>query len=145
MLGEQNRQSMPNDVSPQNNVFVGLKKRHQFLQIQGNGIRIVKPDLMLFARENDLPEQCGVGFVATKKFGNAVRRNRAKRRLRALVASLKGAQFPGGWNLVLVARNKTDNVTATVLRTQLQDALANVQHKHARRASAKPRIARNRP
>ncbi len=145
MLGEQNRQLMPNDVSPQNNVFVGLKKRHQFLQVQGDGIRIVKPDLMLFARKNDLPEQCGVGFVATKKFGNAVRRNRAKRRLRALVASLSGAQFPGGWNVVLAARNNTDTVCAPVLRTQLQEALAHVQHKHARRTTAKPRLAPNRP
>ena len=51
--------------------------------------------------EADLPR---VGFTATKKIGNAVARNRAKRRLRALAREvLNGAARPG-WDYVLVAR-----------------------------------------
>ncbi|MBV7408162.1 ribonuclease P protein component [Maritimibacter sp. DP1N21-5] len=45
-----------------------------------------------------------VGFTASKKTGNAVMRNRAKRRMRELaraVISLKGRD---GWDYVLVAR-----------------------------------------
>jgi|SaaInl8_200m_RNA_FD_contig_41_447268_length_3005_multi_6_in_0_out_0_4 ribonuclease P protein component len=35
--------------------------------------------------------QNNVGFVASKKVGNAVKRNRSKRRLRALFASVTGS------------------------------------------------------
>ena len=45
-----------------------------------------------------------VGFTASKKIGNAVLRNRAKRRLRAVArAVLTGAGRPG-WDYVLVAK-----------------------------------------
>jgi ribonuclease P protein component len=45
-----------------------------------------------------------LGFTASKKIGNAVLRNRAKRRLRALAAQvLPGLAHPG-WDYVLVAR-----------------------------------------
>jgi ribonuclease P protein component len=45
-----------------------------------------------------------VGFTASKKIGNAVLRNRAKRRLReAARAVLPGLAHPG-WDYVLVAR-----------------------------------------
>lgn len=45
-----------------------------------------------------------VGFTASKKIGNAVARNRAKRRLRAVArAVLPGFAGPG-WDYVLVAR-----------------------------------------
>lgn len=46
----------------------------------------------------------GVGFTASKKVGGAVRRNRAKRRLReaARVALAFGGQ--SGWDYVFIAR-----------------------------------------
>jgi len=45
-----------------------------------------------------------VGFTASKKIGNAVARNRAKRRLRALARSLLPTLAQSGWDYVLVAR-----------------------------------------
>ena len=45
-----------------------------------------------------------VGFTASKKIGNAVARNRAKRRLRALVREVLAASARPGWDYVLVAK-----------------------------------------
>ncbi len=45
-----------------------------------------------------------LGFTASKKIGNAVLRNRAKRRLRALAREVLPALAQPGWDYVLVAR-----------------------------------------
>lgn len=45
-----------------------------------------------------------IGFTASKKIGNAVARNRAKRRLRAIARSLLPRLAHPGWDYVLVAR-----------------------------------------
>jgi len=46
-----------------------------------------------------------VGYTASKKVGNAVFRNRAKRRLRAVVRDVLGARdMPGTEDYVLIAR-----------------------------------------
>jgi ribonuclease P protein component len=45
-----------------------------------------------------------VGFTASKKVGNAVMRNRAKRRLRALAREVLAQEARPGWDYVLVAR-----------------------------------------
>lgn len=45
-----------------------------------------------------------VGFTASKKIGNAVARNRAKRRLRALAREVLAGAGRQGWDYVLVAK-----------------------------------------
>ena len=54
------------------------------------------------ARGDDLAPR--VGFTASKKIGNAVARNRAKRRLRAAVQEVLRPLAQPGWDYVLVAR-----------------------------------------
>lgn len=62
-----------------------------------------------------------VGFTASKKVGNAVARNRAKRRLRAIAREVLPTLGRPGWDYVLVARPE-----ATIARP-FADLLADLQ------------------
>jgi ribonuclease P protein component len=53
------------------------------------------------------PGKVRVGFTASKKIGNAVNRNRAKRRLRAAASQLLPLLGRDGHDYVLVARGTT--------------------------------------
>ena len=78
------------------------------------------------AREDDtgLPR---IGFTATKKIGNAVARNRAKRRMRALAREVLASAALPGWDYVMVARPNATTVRAYAdLRADLTDALTSV-------------------
>ena len=75
------------------------------------------------ARGDDNP-LVRVGFTASKKIGNAVFRNRAKRRLRALVREVLPGMARAGWDYVLVARPEaTVSRDFADLRRDLEGAL----------------------
>jgi ribonuclease P protein component len=85
-----------------------LKKRADFLRA-ARGIRRVESAITLetcFTPEA-LPGRLRVGFTASKKIGNAVARNRAKRRLRAAASQLLPLLGRPGHDYVLVARGTT--------------------------------------
>lgn len=72
-----------------------LKKRHHFVQAANSGRRCRTSSVLVQAHSvcsDPVLEQsaacCWVGFTATRKLGGAVVRNRAKRRLRAVVREL---------------------------------------------------------
>jgi len=102
-----------------------LRKRADFLRAasarrQGTG------GFLLQARNRDDGSPAiRLGFTASKKIGNAVFRNRAKRRLRAVAQQVLPALARPGWDYVLVARPE-----ATVSRpfTDLLDDLATAMH-----------------
>lgn len=86
-----------------------LKKRRQFLAAAQAGNKQVSPAFVVQARsrtESDFHEDgLGLGFTASKKVGNAVERNRAKRRMRALTRDcLTPAQAEQTKDLVVIAR-----------------------------------------
>jgi ribonuclease P protein component len=71
--------------------------------------------------ENSSPVR--VGFTATKKLGNAVARNRARRRLKE-AARLTLAEMPlQGVELVLICRKETAEIPFETLRANLKTAL----------------------
>lgn len=92
-----------------------LKRRPDFLAVAASGAYSAAPGLVLQAKRHDAgadPARIGVGFTVTRKVGNAVTRNRAKRRLRALAARMLPRHARFAHDYVLVAR-----MTGTVERS----------------------------
>ena len=92
--------------------LVMLTKRADFLRA-ANGRRQGTPGIHLQALKRAEGEVPGirVGYTCSKKVGNAVARNRAKRRLREVARLVLPAEGRAGWDYVLVGRN---TVTATL-------------------------------
>lgn len=92
-----------------------LKKRRQFLAAAASGKKHVAKGMVVQARERDpqepsavrLGERLALGFTASKKVGNAVARNRAKRRLRAIAQEVLADRPQAAVDLVLIARKET--------------------------------------
>ena len=86
-----------------------LKKRADFLRA-AKGVRRVEGAVTLETCKTPpdiATDTCRVGFTASRKIGNAVARNRAKRRLRAAASQLLPLLGRGGHDYVLVARAST--------------------------------------
>ena len=64
-----------------------------------------------------------IGFTASRKVGNAVARNRAKRRLRALSMEVMTQHAMPGRDYVLIARQTTPTRDYSALRGDLERAL----------------------
>jgi len=84
-----------------------FKKRKDFLRVAA-GFHIVTRNLVLQAtRSLSEADDVWVGFTATKKIGNAVCRNKSKRRLRAVAReTLKKYAIPHV-DYIFIARNST--------------------------------------
>ena len=112
-----------------------LKKRSEFLAVAAANRRWTMPGLVLQAKPTRTPQDkidspdaeeasgaphLRVGFTATKKIGNAVIRNRAKRRLRAAARETLPLSARAGHDYVLVAR-------AGILTRDFQALLGDIQ------------------
>jgi ribonuclease P protein component len=91
-----------------------LKRRPDFLRVAGGRQKWVAPGLILQALRQDdsKPSTEGiaparVGFTASAKVGNAVVRNRARRRMRAAAASVLPRPAGAAHDYVLIARAGT--------------------------------------
>ena len=109
-----------------------LKRRAEFLQVAAANRKWVAPGLILQVRRQPEPhaspteaaapaaaaEAIRVGFTASRKVGNAVKRNRARRRLRAVAEQVLPHAAPGN-DFVLIARAATIDRDFDALRNDL--------------------------
>lgn len=109
-----------------------LRRRAEYLRVQGAERRSAQPGLLLQAAlapegasrpENPSRVSIRVGFTASRKVGNAVLRNRARRRLKALAREIMPQHAAPGHDYVLVARKATPERGYAELRRDLESAL----------------------
>ena len=84
---------------------VTLKQNHEFRRLYQKGASAVSGCMVLYCRKNRLGRG-RLGVTVSVKLGCAVKRNRARRRLRE-VYRLNSPRLRQGWDIVLVARGRT--------------------------------------
>ena len=92
-----------NGVNPE----TSLKQNSDFRAVYARGKSAVSPRAVLYCRKNRR-KQNRVGFTVSRKLGNAVTRNRVRRRLREIMR-LHADELLKGWDLILVARTRAVN------------------------------------
>jgi ribonuclease P protein component len=100
-----------------------IAARRDFLAAAASGLRSAQPGLVLQARPTGA-DPLRIGFTVTRKVGNAVIRNRARRRLRAAADSVLRGRPPTGFDLVLIGRAGTLDRPFLALCEDLRRALA---------------------
>lgn len=113
-----------------------LKKRADFLRIAGQRRKWAAPGLILQAAaapvaqdgqtDQEQADACRIGFTVSKKVGNAVARNRARRRLRSAVAEIFPLSARPGLDYVVIGRRETVDRPYSLLLQDLRTALKRV-------------------
>ena len=99
-----------------------LTRRADFLAAN-RGLRIARPGFVLLVNPNGL-DQVRYGITVTKKIGNAVVRNRMKRRFRALLREVLPVQGLPGHDHVMIGRETGIERDFAKLREELAMALS---------------------
>ena len=98
-----------------------LNQNRDFVRLYRRGASLVNPILVTYCQKNRRGA-LRIGITATKKVGNAVQRNRAKRLIREAYRQLE-LQLPAGWDFVFVARSRTPPVKMQQVRAVMEEHL----------------------
>jgi ribonuclease P protein component len=128
-----------------------LKTRAEFLSVAAAKRKWVTPGLILQAKpwstgddedgkssSRHALDSLGLGFTVSRKVGNAVARNRAKRRLRAAAAEVFSKSAKAGFDYVLIGRKATLDRPYQALVEDLRQALIRLGRPGGRRDAPKP-------
>ncbi len=85
-------------------VLEKLRKRKDFLAANRGARAATDSFVLLMHPRKDDSDMVRIGFTVTKKIGNAVTRNRLKRRLRAAARDVLVDAAPKGADIVLIGR-----------------------------------------
>jgi ribonuclease P protein component len=91
-----------------------IRRRRDYIATQSAGSRIVLGKCILLLRARSDAGPARLGITVTRKFGDAVRRNRAKRVVREAFRQLPGL-LPDGIDLVVIPKSAQEFSTPELL------------------------------
>ena len=115
--------------------LVSIPSRVGFLAARDSGMKAVSRGFILQATPTGRRDW-RLGLTATRKIGNAVRRNRARRRLRALARTELARRARTGIDYVMIARQGTADRDWNDLVSDLGKAVGYLHRTMDREASA---------
>ena len=83
---------------------VALKQNHEFRRLYSKGKNAASPYFAVYCRKTNRPYS-RLGLTTGVKLGNAVKRNRVRRRMRELYRTNESKLRPG-YDIVMVARTR---------------------------------------
>ena len=116
-----------------------LKRRSDFravAQAAGPGARVHASAFILQARAREKAGPPRVGFTVSKEVGNAVERNRVRRRLRELIRLAPPAALSASHDYVLIGRRAALKVAFDAMMKELGGALRRI-HASSKSGSSK--------
>ncbi|MHA1558683.1 MAG: ribonuclease P protein component [Alphaproteobacteria bacterium] len=111
-------------------VFKRLKKRRDFVNIAKYGVFTKGFSIVVQCLKKEEGE-CHIGFTVTKRMGNAVMRNRIKRRLRAAVYTLKSSLhfITKSYDFVIITNKNALNIGFLDLKMDILNTVKKVIEK----------------
>jgi ribonuclease P protein component len=113
-----------------------LRRRAEFLSVAG-GVRAAAKTLVLQARARP-GKAVRFGFTVSKKVGNAVERNRVRRRLREMVRLCAAGCVPAGHDYVVVGRRAALEVPFARLEADFKNVLSRIDRGQVGEPGRKP-------
>jgi len=98
-----------------------LRKKKDFATIYNKGKSIGEKYVVLFTRKNNL-EYNRTAFLASKKVGNSVSRNRARRLMKESYRELE-QNLDSGYDLIWIARNTICNLKCADVKKSMEAAV----------------------
>ena len=111
-----------------------ITKRPDYVGMR-NGYKVSMPGFILQGKLRGVnasinPTVSRYGLTCSKRIGNAVKRNRAKRRLRSAVMAVLPYSALQGWDYVLIGKtNSTENLPFDIIKDSLTKALSKIHGK----------------
>ncbi|KKB44164.1 ribonuclease P protein component [Bacillus thermotolerans] len=95
-----------------------IKKDSEFQSVFKGGKSFANRQFVVYVRKNELNVPFRIGLSVSKKIGNAVTRNRVKRRIRQSFTELKENILPGH-DLIIIARKPAADMNGNEVKKSL--------------------------
>jgi ribonuclease P protein component len=104
-----------------------LHRRAEFLRAQRTGVRVQTDHFVVYAARFSESQAVRLGTTVSRRVGNAVMRNRIKRRVRECFRLSLRLRLPEGTDLVVISRAGTGVLGTRSMRSELETAVAKLR------------------
>ncbi len=115
-----------------------LHRSAEFLRLQRNGVRFQSPHFVLYAGSLDSEQaRSRLGVTVSRRIGNAVARNRVKRRVREIFRQVIRDELPAGTSIVVIARAGAAALESPAISGELSIAARNLSGRIAAKGAGR--------